>query len=104
MVVYFPPKCTIAQSNGDFCLFSIVFQCWGGKNCKTLEKYTRNLIDGRLKSWGFGELKNGAKGEKKHSCELIPALLFSFHWSQKYAHKCVFARHRRYWQQCEHTG
>lgn len=29
-----------------------------------------------IKSWGFGELKNGAKGEEKHSCEAIPALCF----------------------------
>lgn len=52
----------------------IVFQCWGGKNSKTLKKYMRNLMDGILKSWGFGELKNGAKGEEEHSCEAIPAL------------------------------
>lgn len=47
----------------------------------------RNLIDGILKSWAFGELKNEAK---KHSCEVIPALFFSFHWIQKYTHERVY--------------
>lgn len=69
-----------------------IFVCLalGGKNSKTLDKYMRNLIDGILKSWGFGELKNGAKGEKKHSCEVIPALVFSFHWIEEYAHGRVY--------------
>lgn len=97
VVVYFPPKCTVVHSNGDFCLFSIVFQCWEGKNSKTLNKYTRNLIDGILKSWGFGELKNGAKGEKKHSCEVIPARFCSLHWIQNYAHKCVYVHESGVW-------
>lgn len=62
----------------------------GRQNSKTLNKYLRNLIDGILKSRGFGELKNGVKGERKHSCEAIPAqFFFPFHWIQKYAHKCV---------------
>lgn len=60
----------------------------GGKSSKTLNKYTRNLIDEILKSRGFGELKNGGKGEKKHSCEVTPSLFFSLRWMQKNAHEC----------------
>lgn len=74
VLVYFPPKCTTVQRGGDFFDVSLFSNAGGGKNSKTLKKYMRNLMDGILKSWGFGELKNGAKGEEEHSCEAIPAL------------------------------
>lgn len=69
--VYFPPKSTIVQSNGEE---------------QNTEQIHQEFDRVALKPWG---LKNGAKGEKKHSCEVKPALFFFwFHWIQTLAHGC----------------